>query len=493
MQKSAEDFSVTEKMACDIVVVGSGVAGLTAAVQAVNLGKKVILLESKRHIGGNWNVTYGMMAVDSPISRAQGVEVDVRKLINQELRLFNHQVDFTFWKDMVAASGENISWLMDQGVEFVPELEAYTAGDINAPVYHRWEKNSNPAGKMRISYEKAGGRVLAETKGRNLLIDDGAVSGIIAERKNGELIRIDCAAVITAGGGFTSNREMVSRIIGITDYATRNIADNDGSTINMCIDAGAKSLLGHENLLSDLIPRKMTAVKDWLNYIHNRPGSFPFHVNVNQDGLRYVDESCTLRLYGFSPAAAITQEKTYRIYDKEKLQKLEDINKAGLYKVITTAAEEGRSGIIKADTFEELAEKLGLDPQNFAETMNTYNKYCEAGNDPDFEKNTDFLLAFNPPYYMWENGYQVACTFEGVDYNRKMERVLTPDRDAIPGLYVAGVDGAKLYRDYYSLSIPGSCNANNVYSGRVAAQNAAEYADAVEHDVVPEKEFLSVL
>lgn len=466
---------VKEMMSCDIVVVGSGVSGMCAAVQAVNLGKKVIVIESCRHIGGNWNVTYGAMAVNSPQSRKLGIKVDGQALVNQELRLFNYQVDAKLWRDMVNMSGENIQWLMEQGVEINPQLEPYTAGEVNAPVFHTWVAGSAPAKKMQATYEKAGGVVLNETKGKSLMMKDGQIAGIIAEKKDGQVIQIECKAVISAGGGYSSNVKMVSSIIGIEDYANRGIGDNDGSTIHMCINSGAKSLLGHENVLADLIPRQMTKVKDWLNYIHSKPGSYPFHVNVNQDGERYVDESCTLKLYAFSPAASFSQERTFRIYDQEKLKKLEEISQLGMYDVFKTAADKGEAGIFRADTFEELALKLGLDPESFAETMRTYNNYCETGKDLEFDKVSEFLQGFTkPPFYGWENGYQIPATFEGVDYNAKMQ-VLTEQRQPIPGLYVAGTDGAKLWRDYYSLTIPGSCNANNIYSGRVSALSAVQY------------------
>lgn len=470
--------AVNEKMSCDIVVVGSGVSGLTAAVQAVRLGKKVILLESRRRIGGNWDVTYGMMAVDSVLSRKQGIKVDTRALVNQEIRLFNYQVDSKLWMDMADMSGENVSWLMDQGVEFEPELEPYTAGDINAPVFHRWMHSPSPSKKMLATFEALGGTALTETKGKKLLMEDGKISGIIAERKNGEMLEIACRAVISAGGGYAKNPEMVSGVIGRTDYACRAIAENDGSAIQMCLGAGAKSLLSCGNQIVDLIPREMKSVNHWLTYIHSRPGSYPFHVCVNQDGERYVDESCTLKLYAFSPAAAYTQQRTFTIYDEEKLKRLEEINQNDVFQKMKTAADRQEEGIFRADTFEDLAEKLGLDKNRFAETMASYNRYCEQGRDPEYEKSPEFLQGLlHPPFYGWENGYQIAATIGGLDYNRKME-VVSAHNEPIPGLYVAGVDGAKLYRDYYSLAIPGSCNANNVYSGRKAAQSAAEYVEA---------------
>lgn len=466
----------------DIAVIGSGVSGLTAAVQAVELGKKVVLLESSRRIGGNWNVTYGMMAVDSPLSRAQGIYVDAQALVNQEVRLFNYQVDSKLWMDVAKASGENVSWLMKQGVEFNEKLEPYTAGDIYAPVFHAWKVGSGPSQKMLAAFEKLGGTAMIETKAVELIMEDGKVKGVLAEKKDGSVIQIDCKAVICAGGGYAKNPEMVSRCIGRTDYACRAIAENDGSTILMCTAVGAKSLYERGNQIVDLIPREMKSVNHWLTYIHSRPGSYPFHVTVNQDAERYVDESCTLHLYGFSPAAAYTQERTYTIYDEEKLKKLEELNDNGVFEKLKSDADKGEAGVFRAGTFEELAEKLGLDPKRFAETMERYNGYCDTGEDEEYEKNPEFLQGFyRPPFYGWENGYQIASTLEGIDYNRKME-VISMKNEPIPGLYVAGTDGAKLWRDYYSLGIPGACNSNNVYTGRKAAQSAVAYMNQKGED-----------
>lgn len=79
-----------DNLSFDIAVVGSGVAGLCAAVQASLLGKRVVLLETLSRFGGNWNGTYGIMAVKSPISERLGIEVDAQALVNQEVRLFNY-------------------------------------------------------------------------------------------------------------------------------------------------------------------------------------------------------------------------------------------------------------------------------------------------------------------------------------------------------------------------------------------------------------------
>lgn len=467
-----------EQYSCDIAVIGSGVAGLCAAVQGALLGKRVILLETLSRFGGNWNGTYGVMGVQSPISKAQGIEVDAQALVNQEVRLFNYQVDSKMWMDLSHASGDNIAWLMQQGVEFEETLEPYTAGEINAPVFHRWAKGSNPPKKMMATFLTAGGTAMANTRAVKLLMENGRVAGLIAEKNDEDdvtEIEIRCRAVISAGGGYAKNPEMVQRTIGRTDYACRASGMNDGSAIQLCLEAGAKSLCEIGNQITDLIPAGMKRVSHWLTYIHSRPGSYPFHVHINQDGERYVDESCTLKLFGFNTAAAYTQEKTFTIYDEEKLRELDRLNDGnGVFEIMKNAADTGTEGIFRADSLKELAGKLGLNAETFENTMRRYNAYCDAGADKEYEKDPRFLLPIRKgPFYGWENTYQIASTLGGVDYNRKME-VLDNRRRPIPGLYVAGTDGAKLWRDYYSLAIPGSCNANNVYSGRRAALSAAE-------------------
>ena len=461
-----------ESLSYDLIVIGSGVAGLCAAVQGCLLGKRVALLETLSRFGGNWNGTYGIMAVKSPISERLGIEVDAQALVNQEIRLFNYQVDAKLWMDIAHASGDNIAWLMAQGVEFEQTLEPYTAGEINAPVFHKWAAKSNPSGKMMATFLAAGGTALNNTRAVRLVMEDGRVAGLIAETKDGE-IRLDCKAVICAGGGYAKNPEMVARINGRTDCACRGAGMNDGSTIRLCIEAGARSLCEQGAMITDLIPAGMKRVSHWLTYIHSRPGIFPFHVHLNQDGERYVDESCSLKLFGFNTSAAYTQEKTFTLYDEEKLRKLDAENGNGIYEIIRTAADTGAEGVYRAETFEALAALLGLDPGTVARTMAQYNRYCAEGRDAEYEKDPAFLQAFSKgPFYGWENTYQIASTLGGVDYNRRMQ-VLSRQHLPIPGLYVAGTDGAKLWRDYYSLAIPGSCNANNVYSGRKAAMCAA--------------------
>ncbi len=462
---------------CDIVVVGSGVSGLSAAVQAAQLGKKVIIMESCARAGGNWDVTYGMMAVDSPQAKKQGIKVDMKTLINQEIRIFNYQVDSKLWEDLTEASGDNVAWLMENGVQFVEELAPYTVADLNAPLFHAWVVGTAPSKAMLASFEKAGGVLLLNTKGESLIMDNGRVRGITATTKESEKIQIDCSAVICAGGGYIKNIEMVSKVIGRNDFTCRAIADTDGSTLNMCIDVGAKSLIGHENLIGDVVPRYLLPLKHWIKYIRSRPTAHPIYISVNQDAERYVDESCGRKIFAYALSAAFSQEKSFTIFDEEKLKTVDKIVDCGLYKIITDSVANNEHGIYKADTLEELAQKLGLDKSKLVETVKKYNDSCKEGVDKDFEKTPEYLEAFeNGPYYAWEDGYSLINSIEGIDYNRKME-VLTPLRKAIPGLYVAGVDGGKLWRDYYSLVIPGSCNANNVYSGRRAAQEASKYID----------------
>lgn len=469
----------TNMLSCDLAVIGAGVAGLTAAVQAAQDGLDVILLESRKRLGGNWNAVYGIMGVQSPISKKQGIDVNAQALVNQEIRLYNYQTDAKMWMDVANHSGEDIEWLMNFGVEFEDKLEPYTLGELNAPVFHKLKKSGDPAKKMADAFLKTGGRAMTETKAVRLIMEEGKVAGVVAEHDGKEII-IRCKAAIAAGGGYSKNKEMLKQTTGRDDCVCRGVGDSDGSSIRLCVEAGARSLWQSGTMVTDLIPVGMTIVNHWVSYIHSRPGTYPFHIFVNQDGERYVDEACSLKLFGFQTSAAYTQEKTFTIYDEQKLRKLQENNHNHVFDIMKNAADKGNEGIIRADSIEELAEKLGIDPAKLKKTVDDYNRYCETGKDLEYEKNPEFLQPIDQaPYYGWQNTYQLASTLRGVDYNRKME-VLSNDHKTIPGLYIAGTDGAKLWRGYYSLAIPASCMANNVYTGRFAAKNAAEYMRNVQ-------------
>ena len=133
------------------------------------------------------------------------------------------------------------------------------------------------------------------------------------------------------------------------------------------------------------------------------------------------------------------------------------------------------NNIFKADTIEELAVKAGMDPAILSATVARYNELCAKGIDDDFAKPAEKMVPIaKAPYYIVRQDMAVWTSIGGVRTNRKFEAV-KPDGEPVLGLYAVGVEGCELYRDGYTMNMPGSCNGNSVNSGRTAARSACSY------------------
>lgn len=102
----------------DVVVVGAGMAGMSAAIEAASQGAKVILLEKQSVLGGSTNFAEGIFGCESPIQKEMGITVNQEELLREEFEFSNYRVDGNLWKDVMKHSGEDIQWLMDMGVKF---------------------------------------------------------------------------------------------------------------------------------------------------------------------------------------------------------------------------------------------------------------------------------------------------------------------------------------------------------------------------------------
>ena len=104
---------------------------------------------------------------------------------------------------------------------------------------------------------------------------------------------------------------------------------------------------------------------------------------------------------------------------------------------------------------------------------------CTAGKDTDFMRKAEHLRIIDTgPFYIARIEQTYFTSIGGILNSAKQE-ALTPEHDVIPGLYVAGLDGAMLYRNVYTINLGGSCSANNINTGRYAAIHAKEYIDAL--------------
>jgi len=462
-------LQATSTMSCDIVVVGVGGSGLAAIVQAGELGASVIGIESQSVPGGNLNGVEGCFGIGSKMQKDKGTTVDPGTTIRSEIAASQFRASGLGYVDMVHASGENIDWLVEQGVQF--EDVDVDKGDLM--VFHRFANRgmTDYVPYMVAAAEANGAQIMYETAGEQLIVNtDGSVAGIYAKNADDEIIQIDAKAVIIATGGFADNKEYMTEQ-GFREDRMRNggMLGHDGSGHRMATEAG-----GLDNINAAAY---LTAF-----YVNGTPGYYengkfafvigvaaPYSIWVNENGERYVNEDFTGANIMLMSLPYLRNEDNFIIMDQSMMDIFIDGDADGLKQL-----EDGISygSIFKADTLEALGQAIGADTATFAATVERYNGFVNAGSDADFGKDSSTLMPFSTaPFYAINPILEVNTSIGSIQTNRSFS-ALDKDRKPIDGLYVVGVEGAMLWSNVYTINVSGGCNANNINSGRTAARDA---------------------
>ena len=490
----------------DIVIIGAGGAGMTAALTAAEKGADVIILESQAAVGGNSvRATGGMNAADTPaqdeneFGESAGVEktlktarttyadnVTITKLAEEvEKQWADYQANPVGYFDsdelmeldtMIGGKGINnpelVEELADESADGVEWLKKYginltSVGSFGGASVKRIHRPVNAEGKtiavgsyMIPLLEKACEEndkisIQLETTATTILTDEnGKAVGVKAVGATGNEVTVNAKAVILATGGFGANLDMVAELVpALKGFMTTNAAGAQGQGIEMAQALGAATVDMNQIQIHPTVQFDTAAL---ITEGLRGDGA----VLINAEGKRFIDEVGTRDVVS---AAEIAQPGSYSylVVDQAMLDKSSVI--AGYVK---------RGFVFQGNTYEELAEALGVDAATFAETMNTWNTYVEAKNDPDFGR-TSFAQPLNTaPYYAIKVTAGVHHTMGGLVINTDTE-VLKDDGTAIAGLYAAGevtggVHGAN--------RLGGNAVADFVVFGRIAGEEAAEYA-----------------
>lgn len=472
----SETINPVETFDCDVVIVGAGLSGLCACVEAGNQGLSTICLDGMEITGGGAGMgVEGSFGIESSLTKAMDLHVDPRDVYATEMKNSQWRGDGACWMDFMYQSGENIDWLIDQGVMFEPTVDDYHGKDFNT--FHWYKDGQCAIGFVPPMTEKAeelGVQFMFKTLGKKLIQDEtGKVSGIYAQRKDsGDFIQVNAKAVIVASGGFGSNKELVSQIGYPIDQLDCMFEFATGDGYLMCTEVGGHSMMG---VTADQSGSYFPGIMKGMDNI--MWGVAPQLVWVNQDCSRFFPEDNSIVSLSNSNAPKLAQKEHYAIWDTammEDYHKRNNITENYIGDIMDAAVDEGAPGIYRADTIEELATYVGLDPEKLAETVAKYNEMCAAGDDLEFGKDPQWMLPFSKaPYYLGVPGWIVYVICGAVGTNRNCQ-VVTDAKDPIPGLYAIGVDGVMLYRNVYTIGTPGSCSGWCIYSGRKSVQHAIE-------------------
>lgn len=362
--------------------------------------------------------------------------------------------------ELVTRSLDSVKWLADLGVKFDND-------DVTEPVGGLWRRGHKPVEPMGYAYihilgdwvKKHGAHIFTDTRAKHLIIENGAVKGIVAERKDGSKVTVRSKAVILTAGGFGANTKMVQKYNTYwkhidDDIATTNSPAITGDGINLGLEAGA-DLVGMGFI--QLMPVSDPKTGELFTGLQTPPANY---IMVNQEGKRFVNEFAERDT--LAKAAISNGGLFYLIAD----DKIKETAYNTTQESIDAQVEAGT--LFRADTLEGLAEQIGMDPEVLVKTIQDYNSYVEKGKDPEFHKNVFDLKCEIAPFYATPRRPAIHHTMGGLKIDTKAH-VLDPAGQAIKGIYSAGENAGGLHAGN---RLGGNSLADIFTFGRIAANTA---------------------
>jgi fumarate reductase flavoprotein subunit len=480
-----------QKLTADIVVVGAGSAGLSAAVQAAEKGKKVVLLEKNPFVGGCSAFAEGLYGVESEWQRLASIPLTRDQEYLDQMHKQFYVVDPFKNRDFIEGSAENLDWLAKHDIKFQLIHESMR----KLPTWHvigEYKGGNHGAALVKAlkdHADKLGVDTRLATPATSLIKNKkGEIIGVKAKGRDGE-ITITSKAVILASGGFGDDPEKVRDWLHRDPKAIGPSVPigKTGDGIKMALAAGADmgnvSFIGHTHahghglkFLSNLYTTSWQPATMW----------------VNSDGNRCADESVT---FCFIDSANIIYEQfghhVWSIFDEGQVKyMMEKGIDSGIGVLVPVGAKlkdlkkdidealAANSDVFKAaGSVEELARKIGVPADALKASLEKYNRACDNQHDGEFHKNRTYLRKLDPTkLYAIQLSAGFFSTWGGLRTNR-MHEVLDTHNKPIPGLYAAGLEVSDMVGPTYSGWTSGYAFGFASYSGRHAALNAAKKID----------------
>lgn len=478
----------------DVVVVGCGIAGLSAAASALQAGAKVAILEraDEANRGGQTRWTEAMMRMKSEHEVSDDFEEHFAEnsghyldpaLVNEAAGSYENwspivkTLGFTdpeLISTLAANAGPTLQWLKSFGVrfDFQPGYFITTCTTRISPV----GGGAALVEALGAWVEKHGAKIFYRTTARGLLRNaDGAVSGVSAVGPGDRAVAFKARAVILGSGGFEGNAEMLVNYLGPRARYIRPVARggyyNKGEGIRMALAAGAAASGDFGQIHAEPLDPRSGAPEPIVLV-------FNYGILVNRRAERFINE------------APATVDATYENITRNILEQPEGIAYAILDARIDDVPNWKRSvrsdqPPIQADTLEELAGKIGLDGAALKKTVAAYNAACPAaaGFDPLAADGLATAAGYAPPKSNWSRplarapffAYPIICgncfTFGGVKVNASSQ-VVNADGEAIDGLYAAG----EMTGLYYGTYTGATSVLRGAVFGKIAGRHAVERA-----------------
>jgi fumarate reductase flavoprotein subunit len=461
--------------------VGSGAAGLAAALTAQEAGAKVVVAESESVVGGASRLSAGMMiGADTQLQRAAGLQ-DSPEGLYQEYMLANQfLIKPGIVRRMAHESGPAIDWLLELGVPFFSE--PMQGGGERVARSHVPDGGGLPGGQRVIDVlhqrcRERGIEIALGNRVDRLLRRDGAVVGVTAGGDD-----LEAGAVVLATGGFGANEALIAEHLpSLAHYGELVFYIGPGGSRGDALTLGAQ--VGANTVGDDVYVPLLSPKLDTREFGAYMPG---WLLLLGPDARRVCDETAPYgQTYGLVRAAG---EVVYGVFDARtvadngtpRLETFKPKVPAGSEPLpnIWTADAVRRyvdsGAMIEAQTLGELADGLGVEHAALAGAIARYNSHAEAGEDRDFGKPARFLRAVQqPPFYGVEiRPSTLGITCYGLEIDDQAH-VMDGCSNEVPGLFAAGECAGGVLGTRYLGS--GNSWANCLVFGRTAGRSASAY------------------
>lgn len=339
--------------------------------------------------------------------------------------------------------------------------------------------------------EELGVEFRFETPACRLEVQDGKAVGVCATDAEGQTgLHIATGAVVVASGGFGNNEPMVKEQFGLTlkqDFSGMQFPGHEGDGINMVWEAGGKRSVMIEEMIYDI-------------YRPGAEGSYTSDIKlvmqqgnliVNQQGKRFFNEEQVQNTtYMGNALCHQTGNTGFAIVDEDIKNGYVEANSTPFFSKVWNCDDfsnfdanfdemeaSGYNAIVRADTLEELVEKLGIDAEGLRETVEQYNQICEEGHDPLGKTAECLKPIMTAPFYGAQFFPSSYGTLGGIWVDEEL-RVMGADDEPIAGLFSCGTDSCTIYGDSYMFLLPGNTMGYSVNTGRFAGESVVEYLGA---------------
>ena len=453
----------------DVLVIGYGGAGATAAIAAYDAGAEVLVLE-KREVGGGTTINSGgfIQAAATSVQEREGIDDTAEAMYEHWIETGGTMNDSDVVRVAADESADSVEWLVELGGEFPdaptedgPErkLGREPVGRSHQIRYGHYDQGVAFFRVLSDAVDDRDIEVLYEATAERLVVDDdGSVLGVRAQVDGqDEYIRAH-RGIVLASGGFSHDEAMLAtytRHGHRSESLTPPGMTGDGQRMAFAIGAAGATMTALSRTPGFRPPDMDRAV-----------GGPMIGIMVNLRGERYVDE------YAFYDwrahhLAAQPEARAYAVFD-ERIREQQAPIAPTLSRSLDEEVEAGL--VLRADSLAELAEAMGVPADRLERTVERWNQHAEAEEDPDFERETAFEPIEEGPFYAFEQVVTLYDTAGGARIDPEA-RVLNVFGEPIGRLYAAGTVAGGAVGELY----PGSGAALNVAVtfGRIAGRNAA--------------------